>query len=85
MANYTIKSSPATIRRLQKLEEEGIEFDISTHEGRNIFGYTYLNLQKQKTIFSQSQGMNRAQFREHRREQRLQKRREQREQLQKEN
>ena len=85
MSNYTIKSNSATNRRLQKLEEEGIEFDISTYEGRNTFGYTYLNLQEQKTILSQSQGMNRDQLRKYRREQRIQKRREQREQLEKEN
>ena len=85
MTNYTIKSNSATNRRLQKLEEEGIEFDISTHEGRNILGYMYLNLQEQKTILSQSREMNRAQSRIQLREQRRQKRREQREQFEKEN
>jgi len=33
----------ATDRRLEKLEKDGIEVDTSTHQGRALIGYNYLD------------------------------------------
>jgi biotin operon repressor len=34
----------ATARRLDKLSEEGVQIDTSTHAGRSKIGYNYLEL-----------------------------------------
>jgi len=39
---WTTKLNDATNRRLEKLESDGIEVDISTHQGRKVIGYNYL-------------------------------------------
>jgi len=45
MSYYWItKMNDATNRRLEKLEKEGVEVDTSTHQGRKVIGYNYLDL-----------------------------------------
>ena len=45
MSYYWItKMNTATSRRLEKLESEGVKIDTSTHEGRQVIGYNYLEL-----------------------------------------
>jgi len=41
---WTTKMNDATSRRLDKLENEGVKIDTSTHEGRSKIGYMYLEL-----------------------------------------
>jgi biotin operon repressor len=41
---WTTKMNTATSRRLDKLENEGVEIDTATHEGRRVIGYNYLEL-----------------------------------------
>jgi hypothetical protein len=41
---WTTKMNTATNRRLDKLENEGVEIDTATHEGRRAIGYNYLEL-----------------------------------------
>ena len=43
MSNFwTTKLNDATNRRLEKLESEGVKIDTSTHSGRQVIGYNYL-------------------------------------------
>jgi len=45
MSNFwTPKLNDATNRRLEKLESEGVKVDTSTHAGRQVIGYNYLEL-----------------------------------------
>ena len=45
--NYWItKLNNATNRRIEKLESEGVKVNTSTHEGRKVIGYNYLELVK---------------------------------------
>jgi len=41
---WVTKLNTATNRRLEKLEKEGVEVDTSTHQGRKVIGYNYLDL-----------------------------------------
>lgn len=43
---WTLKLNDAAARRADKLAAEGINVDTSTHEGRKIIGYSYLELVK---------------------------------------
>lgn len=43
---WTPKLNNATNRRIEKLESEGVKVNTSTHEGRKIIGYNYLELVK---------------------------------------
>jgi len=46
-SNYwTLKFNDATNRRIEKLESEGVKINTSTHEGRKVIGYNYLELAK---------------------------------------
>ena len=46
-SNYwTTKLNNATNRRIEKLESEGVKINTSTHEGRKVIGYNYLELVK---------------------------------------
>ena len=50
MSNFwTPKLNTATARRLDKLENEGVKVDTSTHEGRQVIGYNYLELVSKQT------------------------------------
>ena len=43
MSNFwTPKLNEATNRRLEKLEKDGVKIDTSTHTGRQVIGYNYL-------------------------------------------
>jgi hypothetical protein len=45
MSNFwTLKLNEATNRRVEKLQNEGVNVNTSTHEGRKIIGYNYLEL-----------------------------------------
>jgi hypothetical protein len=45
MSHYwTAKLNDATNRRLDKLMDEGVKVDTSTHQGRSKIGYNYLEL-----------------------------------------
>jgi biotin operon repressor len=41
---WTTKLNNAATQRLEKLESEGVKVDTSTHEGRKLIGYNYLEL-----------------------------------------
>jgi len=41
---WTTKLNDATNRRLEKLESQGVKIDTSTHQGRKVIGYNYLDL-----------------------------------------
>jgi biotin operon repressor len=41
---WTLKLNEATARRLNKLNDEGVKIDTSTHSGRQVIGYNYLEL-----------------------------------------
>lgn len=41
---WTTKMNTATNRRLEKLENDGVDIDTSTHQGRQVIGYNYLEL-----------------------------------------
>lgn len=41
---WTTKMNEATSRRLEKLENEGVQIDTGTHDGRKKIGYNYLEL-----------------------------------------
>jgi biotin operon repressor len=41
---WTTKMNEATNRRLDKLENEGVQIDTTTHAGRSKIGYNYLEL-----------------------------------------
>ena len=41
---WSPKLNEATNRRLEKLEKEGVKIDTSTHSGRQVIGYNYLEL-----------------------------------------
>jgi len=41
---WTTKMNEATARRLNKLSYQGVEIDTSTHAGRQVIGYNYLEL-----------------------------------------
>lgn len=41
---WTTKMNTATHRRLEKLENDGVDIDTSTHQGRQVIGYNYLEL-----------------------------------------
>jgi hypothetical protein len=43
---WTPKLNNATNRRIEKLESEGVKINTSTHEGRKVIGYNYLELAK---------------------------------------
>mgnify|MGYP003338662366 CR=1 FL=1 len=44
---WTTKLNDATNRRLDKLMDEGVKVDTSTHQGRKQIGYNYLDLVKE--------------------------------------
>ena len=45
MSHYwTLKLNNATNRRVEKLQNEGVNVNTSTHEGRQVIGYSYLEL-----------------------------------------
>jgi len=44
MTQWILKTNTATNRRVEKLESNGVKVDTSTHEGRKIVGYCYLQL-----------------------------------------
>lgn len=46
---WTTKMNNATTRRLEKLERDGLKTDTSTHEGRKVIGYNYLELASDET------------------------------------
>ena len=46
---WTTKLNTATNRRLEKLESEGVKIDTSTHAGRQVIGYSYLELVKEES------------------------------------
>lgn len=41
---WTTKLNDATVRRLEKLESDGVKVDTQTHKGRKLIGYNYLEL-----------------------------------------
>ena len=41
---WTTKLNTATNRRIEKLESDGVKIDTSTHTGRQVIGYNYLEL-----------------------------------------
>ena len=41
---WTTKMNEATARRLNKLSDQGVEIDTTTHAGRQVIGYNYLEL-----------------------------------------
>jgi hypothetical protein len=41
---WTPKLNDATNRRLEKLQQNGVTIDTSTHAGRQVLGYNYLEL-----------------------------------------
>ena len=45
MTFWTTKLNTATNRRLEKLENEGVKIDTATHQGRQVIGYNYLELE----------------------------------------
>ena len=50
MSNFwTPKLNDATNRRLEKLESEGVKIDTSTHAGRQVIGYNYLELARSES------------------------------------
>ena len=64
---YQIKDSKAAQRRVDSLTKNGVEYDLSTNEGRKTFGYMYLSSYTPLTVLSQAQGPNRAQRRQSKR------------------
>ena len=46
---WTTKMNDATNRRIDKLMEQGVKIDTSTHEGRKLIGYNYLELSLEET------------------------------------
>ena len=44
MTFWTTKLNTATNRRLEKLESDGVKIDTTTHQGRQVIGYNYLEL-----------------------------------------
>jgi len=61
---FTIKDSKAAQRRVDTLTRDNVDYDLTTNEGRKLFGYMYLDSYTQETILSQAQGLNRAQRRQ---------------------
>ena len=50
MSHYWIaKMNEATARRIEKLESEGVKVNTSTHAGRQVIGYNYLELVKEES------------------------------------
>jgi len=45
-SRWSIKMNEASARRYNKLQDHNIEIDISTHKGRQYFGYNYLEFLK---------------------------------------
>ena len=41
---WTTKMNEATARRLNKLSDQSVEIDTTTHAGRQVIGYNYLEL-----------------------------------------
>jgi biotin operon repressor len=41
---WTLKLNEATNRRVEKLQNEGVNVNTSTHQGRQVIGYNYLEL-----------------------------------------
>jgi biotin operon repressor len=41
---WTTKMNEATARRLNKLSDQGVQIDTTTHAGRQVIGYNYLEL-----------------------------------------
>jgi hypothetical protein len=39
---WTLKLNDAAARRADKLAEQNVQVDTSTHEGRKLVGYSYL-------------------------------------------
>jgi len=50
MTYWTTKLNSATNRRLEKLENEGIDINTSTHEGRKLIGYNYLEHVSEESV-----------------------------------
>jgi hypothetical protein len=46
---WTTKMNEATARRLNKLADEGVKVDTTTHSGRQVIGYNYLELVKEES------------------------------------
>lgn len=44
MTFWTTKLNTATNRRLEKLESDGVKIDTTTHQGRQVIGYNYLEV-----------------------------------------
>ena len=61
---FFLKDNTATNRRVQKLKNEGVDVDTSTHEGRVLIGYSYIASQVESTVLKESFGPNRAQRRQ---------------------
>ena len=40
---WTLKMNNATARRCDKLSDQGIKIDSTTHEGRKVIGYNYFD------------------------------------------
>ena len=40
---WTLKMNEATARRCDKLSDQGIKIDSTTHEGRKAIGYNYFD------------------------------------------
>ena len=40
---WTLKMNEATARRCDKLSDQGIKIDSTTHEGRTLIGYNYFD------------------------------------------
>lgn len=45
---WIIKMNEASARRYNKLQDQNIQVDISTHKGRQFFGYNYLELSERQ-------------------------------------
>ena len=41
---WALKMNEATNRRVEKLQNEGVNVNTSNHEGRKVIGYNYLEL-----------------------------------------
>lgn len=41
---WTLKMNDATNRRIEKLQNDNVDVNTSTHQGRQVIGYNYLEL-----------------------------------------
>jgi hypothetical protein len=46
---WTTKMNEATARRLNKLSDQGVQIDTTTHAGRQVIGYNYLELARDES------------------------------------